>query len=206
MRRSVTFGALVLVMRTLKRMNNTADRMKIIVDAAAKLFAEKGYYKTTVDEIAANSGVVRGTVLHYFSCKERLFNAVLDSLEQETMAAVSEAAENKNISAEEAVLEIVNICMDRFSTLKPNDSSETDIYSKRYYIDAMRLKIYYKTAAALAEVIKRGSDEGLFDVPNPKARAESVLFAVFGIIGAQLSEKETDKEIRAVLKDMLGIK
>ena len=187
-------------------MNNTADRMKIIVDAAAKLFAEKGYYKTTVDEIAENSGVVRGTVLHYFSCKERLFNAVLDSLEQETAAAVREAAENKDLSAEETVQEIVNICIEKFNTLKPNDSSEPDMYSRRYYMDAMRLKIYYKTAETLAEVIKRGTDDGSFDVPNPKARAESVLFAVFGIIGAQLSEKETDKEIRAVLKDMLGIK
>lgn len=188
-------------MRTLKRMNNTADRMKIIVDEAAKLFAEKGYYKTTVDEIAERSGVVRGTVLHYFSCKERLFNAVLDSLEQETEAAVEEAAKNENISAAEAVLEIVNICIDRFGAIKPESSSETDMYSRRYYMDAMRLKIYYKTAESLAKVIQRGA----FDVPNPKARAESVLFAVFGILGAGLSEKETDEEIRAVLKDMLGI-
>lgn len=186
-------------------MNNTSDRMKIIIDAAAKLFAEKGYYKTTVDEIAEHSGVVRGTVLHYFSCKERLFNAVLDSLEQEAAAAVGEAAEDKSISAEEAVLEIVNICIDRFAVIKPESSREEDMYSRRYYIDAMRLKIYYKTAEALAEVIKRGAAEGLFDVPNPKARAESVLFAVFGVLGAQLSEKETDKEIRAVLKNMLGI-
>ena len=160
--------------------------MKIIVDEAAKLFAEKGYYKTTVDEIAERSGVVRGTVLHYFSCKERLFNAVLDSLEQETEAAVEEAAK---------------ICIDRFGAIKPESSSETDMYSRRYYMDAMRLKIYYKTAESLAKVIQRGA----FDVPNPKARAESVLFAVFGILGAGLSEKETDEEIRAVLKNMLGI-
>ena len=190
-------------------MNNTADRMKIIVEAALKIFARKGYHKTTVDEIAEQSGVVRGTVLHYFGCKERLFNAALDTLGESIAAEADEVMNNSDISVTEAISELIGICSKQVNMLQPdesvNDDDETDFSDRRYNIDAMRLKINYRIADSFAELIKKGNSEGTFNISNPKARAESLIFAVFGITGSSLDENEISAEIHTVVKNMLGI-
>ena len=55
-----------------KRMNNTEERKKQILDIAEELFLKHGYYGVNLDDVAAGASVVRGTVLHYFDSKENL--------------------------------------------------------------------------------------------------------------------------------------
>jgi AcrR family transcriptional regulator len=49
-----------------------------ILSAAVKLFSERGYEPTTVDEIAARAGVGKGTIYLYFENKEQIFRAVIE--------------------------------------------------------------------------------------------------------------------------------
>jgi len=52
------------------RESKRATTERAIVDSAMKLFAERGFASTTVDEIAAAAGVGRRTVFRYFRTKE----------------------------------------------------------------------------------------------------------------------------------------
>src|SRR5215472_3796175 len=52
------------------RESKRATTERAIVDSAMKLFAERGFASTTVDEIAALAGVGRRTVFRYFRTKE----------------------------------------------------------------------------------------------------------------------------------------
>src|SRR5579884_1538567 len=76
-------------------------RQAEIITAARKVFAEKGYIATTVDEIAAAAAVAKGTVYVYFESKEQIYNAVLendlDALRALTLEkiAVAETAKEK---------------------------------------------------------------------------------------------------------------
>ncbi len=45
--------------------------------AALRLFVEKGYAATRLDDVAARAGVSKGTLYLYFDSKEALFNAVV---------------------------------------------------------------------------------------------------------------------------------
>ena len=57
-------------------------RQSEIIAAARKVFAEKGYVATTVDEIASRAALAKGTIYVYFQSKEQIYNAVLaDDLE-----------------------------------------------------------------------------------------------------------------------------
>lgn len=49
-----------------------------LLDAAAKLFAERGYQAASVDEVAAAAGVSKGAVYWNFANKEELFLALLE--------------------------------------------------------------------------------------------------------------------------------
>ncbi len=54
-------------------------RRRILVEAT-KLFARRGYHKTTVADIAAAIGMTQGALFHHFPSKEALLNAVVDGL------------------------------------------------------------------------------------------------------------------------------
>jgi AcrR family transcriptional regulator len=51
-----------------------------LLDAAERVFAEKGFYEAAVDEIVEVSGTSKGSVYFHFPSKESLFLAVMDHL------------------------------------------------------------------------------------------------------------------------------
>lgn len=55
-----------------------ARRRDAITDAAAVLFAERGYDATPITAIAKAAGVSSGTVFHYFSDKRGVFRAIFE--------------------------------------------------------------------------------------------------------------------------------
>jgi AcrR family transcriptional regulator len=61
----------------LKKQVVSEFRQSEIITAARKVFAEKGYVASTVDEIAARAAMAKGTVYLYFDSKELIYNAVL---------------------------------------------------------------------------------------------------------------------------------
>jgi TetR/AcrR family transcriptional regulator, fatty acid metabolism regulator protein len=52
-------------------------RKTAILEQAAKIFAEKGFHKTTVAEIAGASGFAVGTFYHFFESKEQLYTMMI---------------------------------------------------------------------------------------------------------------------------------
>ena len=53
-------------------------RKQEILETAMKLFAEKGYDATSVEEITATVGVAKGTLYYHFSSKEEIYNFLLE--------------------------------------------------------------------------------------------------------------------------------
>lgn len=49
-----------------------------ILEAARKVFAEKGFHEATVDDIAAAAGVAKGTVYLYYRSKREIYVAALE--------------------------------------------------------------------------------------------------------------------------------
>lgn len=54
------------------------ERAQLILDVTEALIIEKGYYNTSVDEVAARAGVAKGTLYQHFASKEVLVFALLE--------------------------------------------------------------------------------------------------------------------------------
>jgi AcrR family transcriptional regulator len=59
--------------------NPTEERRRQIMEAALACFVRKGYHKTTMDDIVAESGLSKGTLYWYFENKDDLFVSLIKS-------------------------------------------------------------------------------------------------------------------------------
>lgn len=53
-------------------------KRKMIMEAGLKIFSQKGFHKTKIEEIAQEAGIGKGTVYEYFAGKEQLFQEILE--------------------------------------------------------------------------------------------------------------------------------
>ncbi|MEW6076359.1 MAG: TetR/AcrR family transcriptional regulator [Thermodesulfobacteriota bacterium] len=77
----------------MKRPSRT-ERKALIIQAAVGVFAEKGYTRTLMAEVASAAQIGKGTVYEYFKSKDDLFFAVFKHVIQES-GDIAEAALRK---------------------------------------------------------------------------------------------------------------
>ncbi|HEX2907202.1 MAG TPA: TetR/AcrR family transcriptional regulator [Phototrophicaceae bacterium] len=63
-----------------RRERRIAERKQQILEAAAQVFAEKGYHRATTKDIAEAADVAEGTIYNYFASKDDLIIAILGGL------------------------------------------------------------------------------------------------------------------------------
>ncbi|PYY40154.1 MULTISPECIES: TetR/AcrR family transcriptional regulator [unclassified Curtobacterium] len=78
---------------------------EVLADAAAELFLEQGYGRTTVDQIAARAGVSRATFFNYFTAKSDVMWLDLDAAVADLPRHLASSTESSAVRAvEEALL------------------------------------------------------------------------------------------------------
>jgi len=70
------------------------QRRATLIEAAGRLFVEKGYEATTMDEIAAAADFAKGTLYHYFANKAELLQVLRENFEKEIMRRVRSRVES----------------------------------------------------------------------------------------------------------------
>src|SRR3974377_2138624 len=63
-----------------------------LVDVARGLFAERGYAGVSIDEIVQGARVTKGALYHHFADKQALFREVLETIERDIAARMTERA------------------------------------------------------------------------------------------------------------------
>lgn len=149
-----------------------------ILDAAEKLFAEKGFHETAMDEIVQAAQISKGGVYFHFPSKEQLFFALLDKLadalqhEVQREIARRRGAVHKIRGALEVVLK--NLASKR---------RLAQIVLRQGYglgpaFERKRLEIYSR----FAQVIKGHLDEAVAEGSIPPINTEITAYAWLGAI------------------------
>ena len=68
-----------------------ADKRRVILDAAMRVFARQGFHTCRVSDIADDAGVAYGLVYHYFSSKEEILDTLFLERWDVMLAAIAEA-------------------------------------------------------------------------------------------------------------------
>ena len=79
-----------------KQAERRAATTEAIVKSARRLFGERGFAATTIDDIAEDAGVAKGAVYHHFATKEAVFEAVFDQVSHDLVLEVDRVARAEN--------------------------------------------------------------------------------------------------------------
>ncbi len=94
---------------------NAERSRQAILDAAERLFAERGFESTSLQEIGAAAGVSRGTPGYFFGSKEALYRAVLDraiATRRDLVAEIGERAARANQPPADTIADFVATYLD----------------------------------------------------------------------------------------------
>jgi TetR/AcrR family transcriptional regulator, cholesterol catabolism regulator len=80
---------------TSRRPGKRRDRE--VIDAAAKVFYERGYADASVQDIADELGILKGSLYHYIASKEDLLFRLLVELHDEVLAILEEVASEQGL-------------------------------------------------------------------------------------------------------------
>jgi TetR/AcrR family fatty acid metabolism transcriptional regulator len=77
------------------------DKRTVILEAAVRVFARKGYHAARVGDIAAEAGVAHGLLYHYFASKEDLLETIFRDTWSELLEALEQVEEEVRPAAEQ---------------------------------------------------------------------------------------------------------
>jgi len=151
-----------------------------IFDAAVKVFAEKGFARATVEEIAKQAGIAKGTIYYNYKGKKELFLSLLDEGIERLEATVNrEVARKDTVLAKLEVL--VSAQLGFFEEYRDYCKillSEVWGLGHRWEEQVQRLRSgCFKT---IQELLEKGQAEGVI---RGDLETETAAAAIFGAVG-----------------------
>ncbi len=147
-----------------------------------RVFTAKGVRDATVAEISAEAGVAKGTFYLYFDSREHLLGALREQLVDETLeraASYYERVGQEDIwslvdGMTEAMIELLYAQKDIIQAVTSEGMTPE---TAEVFAECDR-----KINALVADGIRRGIEEGDFDVTNPEATASLLNHATEGAV------------------------
>ena len=151
-------------------------RKQEILETAMKLFAEKGYEKTSISDIAKEIGVAQGLCYRYFPSKDILFQT--------------------------AVNEYANILVDKLKTnINIEQDSIKDILNHMEVLSECK-----KLVPVVVKLIKKANVTGELNISDVESYANFCVYGQLGILtDDNLTPEEKNRKIKAILFDLFKL-
>jgi AcrR family transcriptional regulator len=171
-------------------------KKSLIIEAAARVFANRGYNSTLIAEIATEAGIGKGTIYEYFPSKEDLFFAVFEWFVEMTEAearvsisALGGSASERLKALNDALLKSWLEMLDMYSLVMEFWSASASFRMRQRFKKAFR-EGYKDFRQLVSALISDGIETGEF---QPEVDAESVAAALVGAWDALLLQAWFDE-------------
>ena len=156
-------------------------KREFIVDKAQSLFARFGLAKTSMEDIAGECGMGKSSLYYYFKSKEDVFAAVIKN-EFDGYRITLTNKLNRNESATRQFKKYIKIRMDYLKKRADSYTTIADEYLKNYaFIDSIRFDCMNQELDTIAEMIKKGIEDGDFLKCNIKNVSIGIYYALKGL-------------------------
>lgn len=176
-------------MRTVKEPD---VRKQEILDGAIKVFARKGYDKTTIADIAKELNISQGLCYRYYPSKEEIYDAALekyaDLIAQENL---------RKTSFDIPIRELVDSLTSHVQDYKDAEKEDQGLYklfhsaSGQRMHDELFLKVADKIIPYVQEHLRKAKENGEITIADTDSVA---IVGIYGWVGMFLTKDLTDKE------------
>jgi AcrR family transcriptional regulator len=90
------------------------DKRRLILDAAIRVFAGRGFHHCRVSDVADEAGVAYGLVYHYFDSKEEILNTLFLERWQIMLDAIAEIDTKQDVPARDKLYLVASFIIDSY--------------------------------------------------------------------------------------------
>ena len=167
------------------------DVREAILDATDQLLARYGYKKMTIDDLAQEAKIGKGTVYLHFSSKEEIALSHIDRIVERLRGRLREIAQAELSPADKLRRMLVMRVLFRFDSVQHYTQSLNDLLAAlRPRLLARRQDYFEEEARVFAGVLTEGQRSGLFKSGAPLAAAHLLLVATNSLLPYSLSTRE----------------
>jgi AcrR family transcriptional regulator len=156
-----------------------AVRRAELVDCAQRLFLEKGYERTTINDVIAATALSKGAFYHHFRAKEDLLEAIAARFSEQAFGQAAGVRDDVSLNA----LQRLNLLLAATREWKGEHLPElramfTTLLRPDNAVLYHRIvgAVFEAMAPTLTEVIEAGQADGVFDVADAGVAAEALLW------------------------------
>ena len=162
-----------------------------ILDATDRLLSRYGYRKMTVEDIALEAGIGKGTIYLHFTSKEEVVLSHIDRIVERLKERLREIANSDAAAAERLRLMLMTRVLFRFDSVQHYTQSLNDLLAAlRSGLLARRAQYFEAEAQIFEEVLRAGREAGELRFENEYVTAHALLQATNGLLPYSLSTSE----------------
>lgn len=152
------------------------ETIKLILDVSEKLFLEKGYESTSIQDIINGlGGLSKGAVYHHFKSKEDIFSAVSDRLNEQMVRELKKVRDDDTLSGGQKLKKMFETSLavsDRevVFSVAPNMLDSPKLLAMQIYETFSEVAPHY-----VYPVIDQGIRDGSIQTTYPKEFSEIIM-------------------------------
>lgn len=173
-------------------MNKTKRK---IFETSMKLFAEKGYDATSIEEITATVGVAKGTLYYHFSSKEEIFNFLIE----EGIKLLQNSIDIKTAKLDNYIDKLKAVILIQIKIVNKYEDFITILLSQFYGKEA-RNQMCQKYVSEYISKIEKIVDDGMKVNQIKKGNANVIASEIYALIASTIVYKMKSQENIDVLK------
>ncbi|MCI8527298.1 MAG: TetR/AcrR family transcriptional regulator [Oscillospiraceae bacterium] len=157
------------------RNKHPEQTVQLILDTASRLFFQKGYDRTTLQDIIDATKLSKGAIYHHFSSKEAILITVVDRMGEFNSAVLAEIRDKKGLTGAEKLRQV-------FRTSVELSFQGGIIHMMPYLIDnpqflTLQVKSIFEEAVPhyILPIVQQGIDDGSIQAEHPEALSEVLL-------------------------------
>jgi AcrR family transcriptional regulator len=187
-------------MRQIARRSDIRD---LILDAVDGLLARFGYKKMTMEDVAKQVGIGKGTIYLHFPSKEELVLAHIDRIGETVVRKLQEMAGSPDSAERKLRRMLVLRVLHRFDSVAQYTQALGDLLSSvRAPLLVRRQAAFEKEAAVFEDVLRDGARLGGLDCSDPRTTSLVLIHSTNSLLPFSLSPRELGR--REELEDQVG--
>lgn len=174
--------------KALKFRRRKTERPQEIIEAAADVFAEKGFAASKLADIAARAGVTKGTLYLYYETKEVLFEAVVRSFAATAVTDLRAFVEEFEGSFAELVRKFPESAMERIGESRIPSVAKMVVGEAKNFPDLARVwrsEVFLPLLTVISDRVRLAQSEGEVAPGPPELYAISIASPVILVLLAR---------------------